>query len=322
MSPVLICTTEALGSPDLTGAPSDLDLRVVTTEQAVELLPEAEALVFWQNDPELVRAHWDRLARLRWIHVTSAGVEKFLFPELRESDVTLTNAQGVFDPSIAEYVLAVVLAHAQKLRVAWDNQLGTRWQKYETELVSGRRVVVYGTGAIGREVARLLRAVGCDVSAVGRTARSGDPDFGVVRAHTELAESVGGADVLVICCPLTEETRGSVDAKVVGRLGEGALVVNVARGQIIVTSDLLAALDSEKLEGAVLDVFDVEPLPANSPLWEHPKVVITPHIAGDDTRWRERANLTILEQLRRWSTGEPLLNVVDKALGFVPSRGA
>jgi phosphoglycerate dehydrogenase-like enzyme len=319
MASVLIATGERATPPDLTGAPPGLDVRVAAGEDALEFFPDAEALIFWQNDPEFLRRNWSLLHRVRWVHVTSAGVEKILFPALRDSEVVLTNSQGVFDRSIAEHILAETLAHLQKVRLAWNNQRQRVWQKYETEIIGGRHAVNYGTGAIGRETARLFRAVGFEVSGVGRTARSDDPDFGPVWAYTELAEAASVADVLAICCPLTEETRGSVDASVLSRIKEGALVINTARGPVIVSDDLIAALDSGRVSGASLDVFDIEPLPEDSPLWDHPKVAITPHIAGDDTQWKRRANEVMLEQLRRWERGEPLLNVVDKALGFVPS---
>ncbi len=206
--------------------------------------------------------------------MTAAGVDTLLFDELRDSDVVVTNAHGVFDRPIAEYVLGAVIAHAKDSRNSLDLQRRHEWRHRETRSVLGATALVVGTGAIGREVAGLLRAAGLNVRGAGRVARSGDPDFGEVVASSNLAAEVGDA------APLTAATRGLVDAKVLAAMKPDAHLINVARGPIVDETALLKALRDERI-AATVDVFDREPLPPDHPLWDAPGVTITAHMSGD-----------------------------------------
>jgi phosphoglycerate dehydrogenase-like enzyme len=241
-----------------------------------------------------------------------------LFDALRDSDVVVTNAHGVFDRPIAEYVLGAVIAHAKDSRTSFDLQRRREWRHRETRSVLGAQVLVVGTGAIGREIARLLRAAGLEVRGAGRVARSGDPDFGEVVASSNLAAQVGDVDHLVLAAPLTEATRGLVDAKVLAAMKPDAHVINIARGPIVDEAALLNALQDRRI-AVTLDVFDREPLPPDHPLWDAPRATITAHMSGDVIGWRDTLAAQFVNNLQRWLAGEPLLNVVDKKLGYIPS---
>src|ERR1035437_8073042 len=178
------------------------------TAGLAESIVGADALFLWDYFSTAVRDVWDHADRLRWIHVAAAGMDKLLFDELVDSAVTVTNARGVFDRPVAEFVLMSVLAHAKDARRSQDLQRSREWRHRETAMVIGSTAFVVGTGAIGRETARLLTAVGMEVRGAGRTAREGDPDFGTVVASDELVDHVGWGDYVVVVGPLTKQTRG------------------------------------------------------------------------------------------------------------------
>ena len=277
----------------------------------------ADALFLWDFFSTAVRDVWDRADRLRWIHVAAAGVDKLLFDELTASPVTVTNARGVFDRPMAEFVLMSILAHAKDAHRSHDLQLSRAWQHRETAKVAGGTALVVGTGAIGRETARLLRAVGLHVLGAGRTARDGDPDFGSVVASSDLTDHVGWADYLVIVAPLTDQTRGLVNAGVFRAMKPTAYLVNVGRGPCVVEADLLAALGEGQIAGAALDVFETEPLPPDHPLWSARGVTVSPHLSGDVVGWLDTLARQFVANAERFLDGQPLVNVVDKQLGFV-----
>ncbi|WP_186382430.1 D-2-hydroxyacid dehydrogenase [Amycolatopsis rhizosphaerae] len=294
-------------------------VRYTDEKGLADALRGADALFLYDFLSTALRRAWPAADRLRWVHIASAGVDPVMFPELRESDVVLTNSRGVFDDSIAEYILGVIIAFAKDLPRSLELQRRHRWQHRETERVAGRRALVVGTGPIGRAVARMLRAVGMAVSGAGRRAADGDPDFGEVHASAELAAHLPGYDYVIAVAPLTEQTKGMFDAAAFAAMAPGARFVNVGRGELVVTADLMAGLRAGRPAAAALDVFETEPLPSDSPLWTMPNVLISPHMSGDFAGWRDTLVEVFAENFRRWHSGEPLLNVVDKQLGYVPS---
>jgi phosphoglycerate dehydrogenase-like enzyme len=296
----------------------DVEFRFCAADGLPEAVRGACALMLWDYFSTAVRDVWNDAGTLEWIHVTAAGVDTLLFDELRDSDVVVTNARGVFDRPIAEYVLGAVLAYAKDSANSRDLQRRRQWRHRETRSVAGARALVVGTGGIGRETARLLRAAGLEVRGVGRRALADDPDFGVVIASGDLAVEVGWCDHLVLAAPLTEATRGLVDAEVLSAMKPDAHLVNVARGPIVEESALLSALGDRRIGGATLDVFDTEPLPDDHPLWDVDNVTITAHMSGDVIGWRDTLAAQYADNVRRWLAGEPLLNVVDKKLGYIP----
>jgi phosphoglycerate dehydrogenase-like enzyme len=298
-----------------------VDFRYCAADGLAEAVRGARAMLLWDFFSTAVSDVWADAGTVEWIHVTAAGVDTLLFDELRDSDVVVTNAHGVFDRPIAEYVLGAVIAHAKDSRRSLDLQRRHAWQHRETRQITGAKALVVGTGGIGREIARLLRAAGMDVRGAGRRARTDDPDFGEVVASGDLSAEAGWCDHLILAAPLTDATRGLVDAAVLGAMKPDAHLVNVARGPLVDESALLAALSECRIGGATLDVFTVEPLPAEHPLWDAPNVTITAHMSGDVVGWRDTLAAQYGENVRRWLAGEPLLNVVDKKLGYLPGAG-
>jgi phosphoglycerate dehydrogenase-like enzyme len=275
-----------------------------------EALPGTEVLLVWDFLSDAVRDAWPAADSVRWVHTASAGVDRLTFPGLLESDVTLTNSRGVFDAPMAEYVLGLVLAMAKDLPGTLAAQARREWRHRETEPVAGRTAVVVGGGPIGRAIARLLEAVGMAVELVGR------------RDFDGLPRLLPRADWLVLAAPLTDATRGMLDADALALLRPSARVINVGRGALVVEPDLVEALQAGRIAGAALDVFASEPLPTGSPLWELPGAIVSPHMSGDLIGWRESLVEVFRDNLARYRAGEPLHNVVDKSLGYVTTSGA
>ncbi|GAA1316330.1 D-2-hydroxyacid dehydrogenase [Pseudonocardia xinjiangensis] len=286
-------------------------IRFATGDTLRDALPGTEVLLVWDFTSDAVRHSWPAADALRWVHTASAGVDRLIFPELLDSPVTLTNSRGVFDAPMAEYVLGLVLAMAKDLPATVAAQLRREWRHRESERVAGTCAVVVGGGPIGRAIARLLAAVGMRVELVGRRASEG------VHAAGALPELLARADWLVLAAPLTEATRGVLDAAALAALRPSARVINVGRGALVVEPDLVDALRGGRLAGAALDVFAHEPLPPDSPLWELPGVIVSPHMSGDVLGWREELVEVFADNLARYRAGEPLRNVVDKTLGYV-----
>ena len=317
---VVLCASSDQRPPHLEALDGRVALRYADAAGLASAVGGARALFLWDFFSTAVADVWSHCDRLEWIHVAAAGVDTLLFDGLRESRVTVTNARGVFDRPIAEFVLASVLAHAKRLHESHDLQREAVWRHRETRTVDGARALVVGTGGIGREIARLLRAVGLRVRGAGRTARTDDVDFGDVVASADLVHQVGWCDYLINAVPLTPQTRGLINADVFAALRPSAHLVNVGRGATVVQHELAEALVAGRFDGASLDVFEDEPLPVDSPLWSIPGVVVSAHMSGDVIGWRDVLARQFVANAERWLQGEPLENVVDTALGYVPSR--
>ncbi|RKT87982.1 Phosphoglycerate dehydrogenase [Saccharopolyspora antimicrobica] len=293
------------------------ELRYAQAHELPAAVPGADVLLVWAFRSEAIADAWPHADALRWVHACSAGVDRLLFPALRDSEVVLTNSRGVFDGPMAEYVLGTVLTFAKDMHTTLRLQDRKQWQHRVTERIAGKSALVVGTGPIGRAIAGQLTAAGLRVSGAGRTGRSGDPDFGDVHASADLPHVIGAFDYVVLAAPLTEQTKGLIDADVLARCRPTARLINVGRGELIVEPDLIAALRAGQLAGAALDVFDTEPLPAESPLWEMPNVLVSPHMSGDTAGWVDELVDLFLTNLRAYAEGAPLTNVVDKQRGYI-----
>jgi phosphoglycerate dehydrogenase-like enzyme len=296
------------------------DVRRTDAAGLAEALPGAEVLFLWDFRSDAVAAAWPHADALRWVHIASAGVDRLLFPGLVESDVVVTNSRGVFDEPIAEYVLGLILCFAKDLHTTVRLQDRREWRHRDAERIGGARVLVVGTGPIGRAIGRRLSAVGMAVSGIGRSGRTSDPDLGDIRPFGELASELGDADYVVLAAPLTDLTRDMIDAAALARMRPSARLINVGRGGLVVEKALVDALSEGRIAGAALDVFATEPLPESSPLWTLPNVLISPHMAGDTVGWHDELAELFLDNLGRYRDGRPLVNVVDKKLGYV-TRG-
>ncbi len=287
-------------------------------EGLIDAVAEADILLVTDFRSALVAEAWPHARRLQWVHATSAGVDALLFPELIASSVPLTNARGIFDRPIAETVLGLVLLFAKDLRTTLALQERREWRHRETERIAGRHALVVGAGAIGRQIARLLTAAGLTVDGVASRPRADDPDFGAVHGTEALQAHLSEADYVVIAAPLTAATAGLFDAAAFRAMAPSARLINIGRGPIVVTDDLVAALQQGAIAGAALDVFEQEPLPAGHPLWGMENVVVSPHMAGDFRGWRAALSAQFVANFERWAAGAPLHNVVDKQRGYVP----
>lgn len=266
--------------------------------------------------------------QLRWVHSAASGVGASVTPELRASGVVFTNSAGVYGEPMADTVLAGVLHFVRGLDFAVHQQAASTWnqtpflhrdvgERAEVRELAELRVLIVGAGGIGTAVARRFSALGCRCVGVRRRPELGAPEgfarvVGADGLDTELPE----ADVLVLAVPLTGGSATLLDAARLALLPAGAIVVNVARGALIADEALLEALNRNHLRGAVLDVFNTEPLPVDNPYWQHPQVLVTPHVSGvSPQQWRRGLEL-FEDNWRRWHAGTPLRNVVDLDAGY------
>jgi phosphoglycerate dehydrogenase-like enzyme len=259
--------------------------------------------------------------QLQWIQWPAAGVDRCVQqPLLREHHVLLTNLQRTMGPSMAEHVVGMMLALSRHFDYFFRQQQEAHWAREDATPqladLDGKTLLVVGLGGIGTEVARRAHALGMRVTATRASGRSGPEYVSYVGLPEELPKLAKDADFVVNCVPLTPQTTGIFNREFFATLKPGAYFISVGRGRSTVTADLIAALSSGHLAGAGLDVVDPEPLPADSPLWHLPNVIITPHVSADTAVSQEQRNLVLVENLRRYAAGEPMLSVVDIERGY------
>lgn len=276
-------------------------------------LPLADVLLAWDFTSDAIRLAWPGDGpRPVWVHTASAGVDRLLSPELINSETLVTNARGIFEEPIAEYVASLVLAMAKDLPGTLELQRQRRWRHREGLRVAGSRATVVGAGPIGRAIADTLKALGVTVAVTGRTARPG------IHGADQLDRLLTRSDWVICAAPLTESTRGMFDARLFGLMQPSARFINVGRGQLVDENALMEAVSKRWIAGAALDVFESEPLDPESPLWDVPGLIVSPHMSGDTVGWRDRLGEQFVALYDIWASGEPLPNVVDKKRGYVP----
>jgi phosphoglycerate dehydrogenase-like enzyme len=280
-----------------------------------ERLPSADVLLVWDFTSTAVRDAWPGEGpRPRWVHTASAGVDHLMCPELVASDTRVTNARGIFDQPIAEYVAALVLTMAKDLPRTLELQREGVWRHRESQRVAGTRACVVGSGPIGRAIVSTLKALGIVTALVGRRSRTG------IHGPDDLDRLMARADWVIAAAPLTAETHGMFDARRFGMMQPSARFINIGRGQLVVEEALVEAVSKRWIAGAALDVFDTEPLPPESPLWHVPGLIVSPHMSGDTVGWRDELGTQFVEMYERWAAGRSLTNVVDKQRGYVPGH--
>ncbi|MGH9772514.1 MAG: D-2-hydroxyacid dehydrogenase [Candidatus Acidiferrales bacterium] len=282
-------------------------------------LPDADILIAYSLAPEQLA----KAARLRWIQSVSTGVNQFLYPELCQSGVLLTNARSVHSVPMAQHIVGTMLALARQFPECFRYQQQSEWAQKRLcsapvpprELL-GQVLLFIGFGAIGRDTANLLRPFGVRVWVVTRSGRS-DPDLvEKVFPSSQLHEALAEADFVVIAAPDTPETRQMIGARELAQMKPSAYLINVARGSIVDEAALVATLQQHAIAGAALDVTATEPLPPESLLWKLDNTFITPHVSAATDRVWERHERLIVENLQRWFTGRELLNRVDLEHGY------
>jgi len=283
-------------------------------------IPDTEVVMTWSLRPEQFKlAH-----KLRWIHSPAAAVHQLIFPELVESEIILTNARDVHGPVVAEHVMGLIFALAKRIPQAVKLQSqhvwGQRaiWESHPPPReLSGATLGLVGLGSIGREVARRAAGLGMKVIAVREHPEKERPEnVAQVYSRAQLNEMLSQSDYVVLAAPTTPATRGLINTQRFSAMKADAHLINVGRGPLVDEPSLIEALRGRKIAGAGLDVFDEEPLPANSPLWDLDNLLITPHTAGLTEKLWERHYALMSENLRRYLAGQPLLGLVNKQEGY------
>jgi phosphoglycerate dehydrogenase-like enzyme len=284
-----------------------------------EEIPDADVFVGWSLRPQ----QFLTAARLKWIHSPASAVHQLMYPELVRSSVVVTNATGVHGPVVAEHAIAVLLALAKRLPQAIRYQAKRQWSRDQLwqerprpREVDGATVVVVGMGSIGAEFTRRAKALGMRVLGVRENPRKGSGGADQVCGLAEIESVLPQADFVVLCTPVTPATRHIINRARLERMKPDSYLINVARGPLVDEPALIEALTNRRFAGAALDVFEEEPLPANSPLWSLDNVLITPHTAAVTERLWERHFHHIVGNLNRFLAGQPLLNQVDKQRGY------
>lgn len=284
-------------------------------ERIAELLPEADIFCGHAKVP----VPWDDVVaagRLQWIQSSAAGMDHCLVPSVIASDIPVTSASGLFAPQVAEQTLAILLGMIRSMPTFFRAQQSKEFIRRPTGDLLGKTVGIVGFGGNGRRIAEVLAPFGVDLIATDKFPHAKPSHVRALWRAEELPKLLAESDIVILCVPLNAETRGMMAAEQFEAMRPGSLLVNVARGPVVIEADLEASLASDHLGGAGLDVTEVEPLPASSPLWEMSNVIITPHVGAQSAR---RVDVTVdffCDNLVRFREGRPLRNLVEKELGF------
>lgn len=288
-------------------------------EEAIAMAEDVDILLAGFFSLELFKA----AKRLKWIQTLFAGVDAFLYPEVVNSSVVITNAGGVNSIPVSEQVIGMILCLNRKLHLFVRNQMERKWKTSDADLIfqmdelSGKTAGLVGLGRIGSEIAKKAKCLGMRVIATRRNPSAPKPDYvDKLISPENLEELLADSDFVIIQIPLTKDTEGMFGEKELRRMKRTAYLVNASRGNIIKEDELIEALREGWIAGAALDTFATEPLPEDSPLWNMQNVIITPHVAGLTPRYMERLTDLFCENLRRFMNDEPLINVVDKSRGY------
>jgi phosphoglycerate dehydrogenase-like enzyme len=257
-----------------------------------------------------------RLGRLQWIQSSAAGLDHCLVPEVIASSIVVTSASGLFADQVAEQTLALLLGLLRSLPAFFRAQQAREFVRRPTRDLHYATVGIVGLGGNGTRIAQVLRPFKTRILATDMFADEQPPCVDALWPADQLDRLLAESDVVILCMPLNAQTQGMIAARELARMKRGAILINVARGPVVVEADLVAALRAGHLGGAGLDVTQVEPLAADSPLWDLPSVIITPHVGAQSARRADDTTDLVCENLRRYLAGRPLVNLVDKRLGY------
>jgi D-2-hydroxyacid dehydrogenase (NADP+) len=292
--------------------------QIVSLENLGKELEDTDILIGYQLRPE----QFARARRLKYIHTTTAAVHQLIFPELVASDVRITNSAEIHGRVVAEHAIGLIFALAKAIPASIRHQLKSEWGQQELwnrtppQEIGGATLLVIGLGSIGNEVARIAKALGMRVIAVREHPDRGPGEADEVYGLKELDRLLAWAKYVVLAAPLTSKTEALFDEQAFTRMQKSAIFINVSRGPLVDENALAKALCDGVIAGAALDVFSVEPLPADSPLWKLDNLLITPHTAALTNKLWDRHLARISENLRRYFADKPLLGEVDKRRGY------
>lgn len=295
-------------------AAGDATVVIATDEAGARREVRDADVIFGRFNADL----FERGGQLRWVQTLGAGVDGLLFEDFANSEIVLVSEKGYVGPHLAEQAFALLLALTRGIarsvrEKTWTNRWDIRGANWE---LTDRTMGIVGMGGTGREVARRAAAFGMRVLAVDPEAVPAPPEVEEVWRMDRLDQLLNQSDVVVICAPLTPETRGMFDRNAFRQMKPSALLINVTRGAIVDDASLLEALDQGQIAGAGLDVTPIEPLPPGHPLWERENVVITPHVAGASPRRMDRAVDLFCRNLAAFRQGQPLESIIDKKKGY------
>jgi phosphoglycerate dehydrogenase-like enzyme len=315
----IVAYTNANVAPILNGLPVDMTGRIQlmhcrSLEELAAHAADTEVLLTTGKlDKDVLAA----LPGVRWIQTLSAGIDGLPLELIRERDISLTNAKGIHQIQMSEFAILYMLQWVRRADMHFLNQLDKVWGKrVPAGELYGQTIGVIGTGSIGQSIARKAKAFGMRTLGYNRTGRS-LPDFDeVYGGRGGLQQLLAQSDFVILLLPATTETKHFLKMEEFRAMKPSACLINLARGSVVLESDLIEALRNGVIAGAALDVFETEPLPQESPLWELPNVFITPHVAGLSPHYMSRAAEIVYENIRRCENGENLLNLVDLNDGY------
>jgi phosphoglycerate dehydrogenase-like enzyme len=309
-------------APFLTGlSRMPQDVRMVVSEDPVELnasASKADAILFAHVNGDLLKNVLPLAGHVRWIHSLWTGVEGILTTDLLAHPAPLTNGRGVFRWPLADWVMAAMLFFAFDFRRVIRQQEQGLWKPFIGTTLQGRTLGIVGYGAIGSATAARARPFGMKITALRRRPAlfQSDPLVDQSYGAGQLKELMAASDYVLVAAPLTSETRGLIGEAEIAAMNSTAVLINIGRGPVIDETALIRALESGRIRGAALDVFNTEPLPAGHPLWHMPNVLLSPHTADRVQGFLDPAFDCFFENMDRFRKGDPLLNVVDKQAGY------
>ncbi len=316
MTRIVLCyPVEARHVSELQAAAPAAEIVDAGQSRIASELPHADIFIGHAKVP----VPWDEVVaggRLQWIQSSAAGMDHCLVPSVIESSIPVTSASGLFANQVAEQTMCLLFGLIRRSPTFFRAQQTREFIRRPTDDLHGKTVGIVGFGGNGQRIAEVLAPWGNRILATDLFPGTPPPHVEAVWEAEQLDELLGQSDVVILCLPLNASTHRLLDRRRFAKMRPGSMLVNVARGPVVVEADLVAALQSGHLGAAGLDVTEVEPLPETSPLWEMPNVMITPHVGAQSARRVDETTRFACENLRRFQAGEPLLNLVDKQLGF------
>ncbi len=303
----------------LSELPDDINIAVGNRPEAfANLGAEADAVLYCMNAGISLKEIWPVTKKVKWVHSMSAGLDTMLFPELVDGPAVLTNARGVYKESLGEFGMFGIFYFAKDIPRMRRNQKAHKWEQFDVDMVDRQTLGIIGYGEIGRSVARRAHAMGMRVIATRRRPELNDGDPFVSKSFhiDDRKQLMAESDFVLVCSALTAETKHLVGEAEFRSMKPSGVIMNLGRGPIIDEVAMAKALQEKWIRGAVLDVFDQEPLPESSPLWDMDNVLVSPHCADHTSTWMDDSMRFFVENFHRYVKGEPLQNVVDKKSGY------